>query len=100
PESLRNDPNYIPYRGVLQSCKTFDASFFGINPKIAEAMDPQHRIFLEIAWEALEQSGYIPYHFLDTVGVYAGTGVNSYYLNNILNNNVLIEGIGNFQLTT
>lgn len=100
PASVRNDSNYIPSRGVLQSCKTFDASFFGINPKMAEAMDPQHRVFLEIAWEALEQSGYIPYHFSGSVGVYAGTGVNSYYLNNVLKNNDLVEGIGNFQLTT
>ncbi len=56
-ESLRNDPLYVRARGIVPSVKEFDASFFGLNPKVASAMDPQQRLFLEIAWEALEQAG-------------------------------------------
>lgn len=99
-KSLREDTNYIPSRGIMPSSKTFDAAFFGLNPKIAQAMDPQHRVFLEIAWETLEQSGYIRSHYNGSIGIYAGTGVNSYYKNNILPNKELGDEIGNFQLTT
>jgi acyl transferase domain-containing protein len=59
-------------------CEYFDAAF-GINPKLAEVMDPQIRLFLEIAWETLEQTGYLPKHYSGSIGVYAGTGSNIYY---------------------
>ncbi len=100
PESLRNDPLYVPARGIVPIAKEFDASFFGLNPKIAEAMDPQQRIFLEIAYEVLEKSGHLPTHFDGTVGVYAGTGMNTYYKNNILPNKNVINKIGSFVADT
>ena len=50
PDAIKNDPLYVPARGILPSAKEFDAAFFGLNPKVAEAMDPQQRVFLEIAW--------------------------------------------------
>ncbi|MFD2917699.1 polyketide synthase [Psychroserpens luteus] len=99
-ESLRKDPLYVRARGVIPSVKTFDAAFFGINPKVAEAMDPQQRLFLEIAWEALEQSGHLPTHYDGNIGVYAGTGMNTYYKNNILPNKNVIDRIGDFQAST
>jgi amino acid adenylation domain-containing protein len=99
-ETLRKDPLYVRARGVVPSVKTFDAAFFGINPKVAEAMDPQQRLFLEIAWEALEQSGHLPTHFDGTIGVYAGTGMNTYYKNNILPNKNVLDRIGSFQAST
>lgn len=99
-ESLRNDPLYVKARGVVPSVKEFDAAFFGINPKVAEAMDPQQRLFLEIAWEVLEQSGHLPKHFDGSIGVYAGTGMNTYYKNNILPNKNIIDRIGSFQAST
>ncbi|WP_040281912.1 type I polyketide synthase [Psychroserpens damuponensis] len=99
-ESIKKDPLYIRARGVVPSVKTFDAAFFGINPKVAEAMDPQQRLFLEIAWEVLEQSGYLPTHFDGSIGVYAGTGMNMYYKNNILPNKNVIDRIGSFQAST
>ena len=61
----------------------FDASFFGIYPKEAELMDPQHRVFLECAWEALEDGGYDPEAFPGMIGVYAGLSLNTYLLNNL-----------------
>ena len=100
PESLRNDPLYVPARGVVPSAKEFDARFFAINPKLAEAMDPQQRLFLEIAWEVLEQSGHLPKHFNGSIGVYAGTGTNTYYKNNVLPNEDLLSQIGHLQANT
>ena len=52
----------------------FDAGFFGFNPREAEVMDPQQRVFLESAWEALERAGYDPGRYEACVGVYAGVG--------------------------
>src|SRR5262245_9362906 len=53
-----SDPNYVKAKGVLKDAELFDASFFGFTPREAELMDPQHRLFLECAWEALEHAGY------------------------------------------
>jgi amino acid adenylation domain-containing protein len=100
PESLRKDPLYVPARGILPKANTFDAEFFGINPKLAEVMDPQQRLFLEISWEALEQAGYLPRHFNGLIGVYAGSGTNTYYKKNILNNADVLEQIGPTQAET
>lgn len=100
PESLRKDPLYVAARGIVPTAKEFDAAFFGINPKLAEAMDPQQRLFLEVAWEVLEQAGYLPSHFDGSIGVYAGTGMNTYYKNNILPNKEVIDRLGNFLIDT
>lgn len=94
PELLRNDPLYVGARGILPEANTFDAAFFGINPKLAEVMDPQQRLFLEIAWEALEQTGYLPKYYNGSIGVYAGTGTNTYYKKNILPNKEIVDEIG------
>ena len=100
PESLRNDPLYVRARGIVPSVKEFDASFFGLNPKVASAMDPQQRLFLEIAWEALEQAGHLSSHYKGSIGVYAGTGTNTYFRNNLLPNRELLDQVGRFQVNT
>ncbi|MCW2121111.1 polyketide synthase [Flavobacterium sp. 7A] len=100
PDSLRNDPLYVAARGIIPSANRFDASFFGINPKLAEVMDPQFRLFLEIAWEALEQTGYLPAHYKGKTGVYAGVGTNTYYKKNILPNAAILDQIGYLQAET
>ena len=94
PEAMRNDPLYVAARGIVPSANTFDAAFFGINPKLAEVMDPQQRLFLEIAWEALEVSGYLPNKYDGSIGVYAGTGTNTYYKKNILPNKEILDRVG------
>ncbi|WP_225035703.1 polyketide synthase [Winogradskyella sp. SM1960] len=99
-EALRNDPLYVKARGIVRSAQEFDPAFFGLNPKVASVMDPQQRLFLEIAWEVLEQSGYLPKHYDGTVGVYAGTGMNTYYKNNVLPNKELLNQVGDFQAST
>ncbi|WP_400080183.1 amino acid adenylation domain-containing protein [Winogradskyella sp. R77965] len=100
PEALRNNPLYVGARGIIPSAKTFDAKFFGLNPKLASAMDPQQRLFLEISWEALEQSGYLPKHYDGKIGVYAGVYYNTYYLNNVFPNKELMSQIGPVQANT
>lgn len=100
PESLRKDPLYIGARGILPSAKEFDANFFGLNPQLAAAMDPQIRIFLEISYEALEQSGHLPKHYKGSIGVYSGSEINSYYENNIFPNNELKSAVGDLQIYT
>jgi amino acid adenylation domain-containing protein len=97
---LKNNPDYVKARGIIEGADKFDPTFFGINPVLADLMDPQHRIFMEIAWEALENSGYPPSKFPGTIGVFAGSGNNTYYLNNVQSNTELISEVGRFQVMT
>ena len=76
----------------------FDAGFFGIGPRDAAIMDPQHRHFLECAWEALETAGHVPERFAGAIGVFAGCGMNTYMLNNLLTNPTLVDQVGMFLL--
>ncbi len=97
---LTNDPAYVKARGIIQAVDQFDAEFFGLNPRLAAVMDPQQRVFMEIAWEALEKTGYLPQTYHGTIGVYAGCGNNTYYLNNILRNRKVVDQIGELQAST
>jgi acyl transferase domain-containing protein/thioesterase domain-containing protein/acyl carrier protein len=81
--ALLNRPEYVKAGAVVPGIDLFDASFFGYGPKEAGLMDPQHRIFLECAWEALENAGYDPEMFGGLIGVYAGTAMNTYLINNV-----------------
>ncbi|MGB0384784.1 MAG: type I polyketide synthase, partial [Ardenticatenaceae bacterium] len=85
------DPNYVKAAPLLDDYDLFDASFFQYSPREAELMDPQHRILLECAWEALENAGYAPrpdaHHgqadrSSRSIGVFAGAGglMSSYLL--------------------
>src|SRR5690349_13544748 len=58
PGARLRDPNYVRARGILENIEFFDASLFGFTPREAEITDPQHRVLLECAWEALEHAGY------------------------------------------
>ncbi|WP_052422988.1 type I polyketide synthase [Nonomuraea candida] len=60
--------------GVVADTEGFDAAFFGVPPQEARALDPQNRVFLECAWEALEHAGYDPHTYPGAIGVYAGSG--------------------------
>jgi amino acid adenylation domain-containing protein len=100
PQYLRNDPDYVKARGIIEDADKFDALFFKMAPRMAEVMDPQQRIFLEIAWEALEDTGYLPDKYDGTVGVFAGSGTNTYYINNVLQRPDLMEKAGYFQVST
>ena len=65
--------------GFLTGVDLFDASFFGVSPREAVAMDPQHRLALEVAWQALENAGYSPAVLQDTpTGIFLGIGNHDY----------------------
>ena len=81
--TLLNNSNYVKANAVLSDVDLFDAEFFGFSPKEAEIIDPQHRLFLEYAWEAIENAGYDPETYEGSIGVYAGAEINAYLLNNI-----------------
>lgn len=89
-------PEYVKSGVVLEDLEMFDAAFFGFSPKDASIMDPQHRIFLECAWEALEDAGHAPESFEGSIGVYAGSGMNSYMIHNLLTNPRLVASAGLF----
>lgn len=89
--------NYVKARGVLKDADKFDAAFFNISPREAEIMDPQQRIFLEVAWEALENAGYNPETYDGLMGVYAGMGENTYFANHVQSRMDLIETFGEYQ---
>ncbi len=79
PAVLRN-PRYVKAASVLDNVDHFDAALFGYSPREAEVMDPQHRIFLECAWESLERAGYNPYDYPGLIGVFAGSNLSTYLL--------------------
>ena len=84
--ALLNDPSYVRANATIEDTELFDASFFSINHREAEIMDPQHRVFLECAWEALENAGYHADSYQGRIGVYAGHGVPTYLLSNLYSN--------------
>ncbi len=95
PEELAH-PDYVKAAAVLDDIDLFDASFFGFSPRDASIMDPQHRHFLECAWEAIENAGHPPESFPGSIGVFAGSGMNAYMVYNLLNNRRLMESAGLF----
>jgi amino acid adenylation domain-containing protein len=95
-EELLNDSRYVKARAALDDVDKFDAAFFGYTPREAELMDPQHRLFLECAWHALENAGCDPYRYPGRIGVFAGAKANSYFLNLLSDQNAL-EAAGALQ---
>ena len=78
------EPGFVAARAVLDGIEDFEPGFFGMTQRDAELTDPQHRVFLEIAWEAFEAAGIDPGQVAGRVGVFAGSSPNSYLLRNVL----------------
>lgn len=97
--ALLSNPNYIKTRATLADLEQFDASFFGFTPREAEMMDPQHRLFLECAWEAMENAAYDSQFYHGQIGVFAGVGMNTYLLRNLLSNPNLIKSLNDLQIS-
>ena len=93
-----DDPEYVRAAAILDGLELFDASFFGFSPRDASIMDPQHRHFLECAWEAVENAGYTAEAFPGSIGVFAGSGMSSYLIHNLLRNRKLVNSAGLFLL--
>lgn len=87
PKSHLTAPNYVKAAPVLDEPGAFDAAFFGFTPGEARTMDPQHRILLELAHEALEDAGCDTARFPGRVGVFAGAAMNTYFMHAGLNRN-------------
>ena len=98
PAAALADPSYVKAASMLESVEEFDAGFFGYTPREAEIMDPQQRLFLEHAWQALENAGYRPGGFDGLIGVYAGVAWNTYLLSNLTRHPELFAGGGGFQV--
>ncbi|PCJ56710.1 MAG: hypothetical protein COA79_18065 [Planctomycetota bacterium] len=77
---------YVFAAPVIEDVDMFDPEFFGITGRDADLMDPQQRVAIEVAWETLERAGYNPKSYDGSIGVYAGAGMNTYLINNILPN--------------
>jgi acyl transferase domain-containing protein/acyl carrier protein len=91
------DPRYVRARGTLAGVELFDPGFFGFTPREAELLDPQHRLFLETAWLALENAGCDPDRFAGRAAVFGGSGSGTYLLHNLLPNRELLEKVGVLQ---
>ncbi|MEO0354383.1 MAG: beta-ketoacyl synthase N-terminal-like domain-containing protein [Cyanobacteria bacterium P01_A01_bin.3] len=93
-QQMRDRPNYVNAGVVLEDVDLFDADFFGYPPRQAQIMDPQQRLFLELAWEALETAGYNPNLCPYPISLFGGVGVSSYFLYNLFSNPELIGTVG------
>ena len=99
PAAIASGQKFVRARATLENVDLFDAAFFGIFPREAEQMDPQHRLFLECAWEALESAGHDPFVYPGMIGVYAGLSLNTYLLYNLCaDRRYTANFAGNFQV--
>ena len=95
----RESPGFVPAFGALEGIDLFDAGFWGYSPREAETLEPAHRLFLECAWEAMEDAGYDPARVPGAVGVFAAAGHPHYTEGNVRARRELADSIGEFQLT-
>ncbi|MEM6613623.1 MAG: type I polyketide synthase, partial [Cyanobacteria bacterium P01_C01_bin.72] len=94
---ISSKPNFVNAGGKLEDIDLFAADFFGFSPREAELLDPQHRLFLETAWTALEDAGYDGQNYPGSVGVFGGAGMNGYRFN-LYRNAEIRENINKYQL--
>ncbi|HYN21087.1 MAG TPA: amino acid adenylation domain-containing protein, partial [Thermoanaerobaculia bacterium] len=96
--NLLADPAYVKARGVLEGTDLFDAGLFECAPREAQILDPQQRLFLECAWEALEDAGYGGERWRGETGVFAGASENT-YVHQILANPSLVSAVGRYSVS-
>ena len=80
-QSFLKNPSYVKAAPILEEPGSFDAGFFGFSPMEAKSMDPQHRILLELAFEALENAGCDSERYSGRIGVFTGSAMNTYFMN-------------------
>lgn len=95
---LLRDPNYVKAGAIIDDIEMFDAAFFGYTAREAELTDPQHRVFMECAWEALENAGYDPETSQQLIGLFAGSSTNAYLYSNILSHRNIVKSAGMLQI--
>ena len=110
-KELLDHPDYVKASPILSNVTSFDADFWGYSPKEAQLLDPQQRLFLECAWEGLEDAGYDPFNYSGDISLFGGAATNTYLLNNVYPNRhsidrqdemqvVNLSSMGGFQVTT
>jgi acyl transferase domain-containing protein len=80
------DSKYVKARPIIDDVDMFDAAFFGFSPREAAILDPQHRLFMECVWQAIENAGYDPERYAGLISVYAGASMSTYLVNNLYAN--------------
>ena len=98
PEEVLADPSYIKAAPVLTGYEDFDAHFFGYHAREAALIDPQQRLFLECAWEAVEDAGYPPGSVPGVVGVYASAALSTYLIHHLLAGRTVATGPDTLEL--
>lgn len=78
PACVRAERGFVASGAFLADEYLFDSGFFNMSPAEADITDPQQRVFLECAWEALESAGVVPRNDGARIGVFAGAGMNMY----------------------
>jgi phthiocerol/phenolphthiocerol synthesis type-I polyketide synthase E len=86
PEKALANHAYVRRAALMDAIDEFDADFFGFTPQVARSTDPQHRLFLQTAFHAIEDAGYDPAEIEGSVGVYATSTTSGYLLHNIMSN--------------
>ncbi len=94
---LMAHPKFVPAGALVEDVDRFDAALFGFTPREAEVLDPQHRLFFECVWEALERAGYAPGAVREPIGLFAGTSFSSYLIHNLIPQGDAIRGLGVYQ---
>ena len=95
---LRSSPSFVPAGARMPAAEDFDPEFFDMTPREAEITDPQHRVLLECAYEAMESAGYVASRYRGAIALYAGVGLNTYLLHNLLPRTDLLRTLGMHQL--
>lgn len=93
PDQLRN-PRYVFRRPLMVDMEYFDAELFGMTPREAELRDPQHRLFLQTCFSALEHAGHDPARYPGSVGLYAGINENRYVDLHLRPDRNLVDTVG------
>ncbi|MGB0929747.1 MAG: amino acid adenylation domain-containing protein, partial [Chitinophagales bacterium] len=97
--NILDDPNFVGRHYTLDNPDCFDAKFFGYHPKEAKMMDPQHRVFLETAYSALQNAGYNPENYEGKIGIFGGVAQNTYFTKNIATHPDLLQASGEYTST-
>ena len=98
PDALRSSPSFVRAGARMPGAEDFDPEFFDMTPREAEITDPQHRVLLECAYEAMESAGYVASRYPGAIALYAGVGLNTYLLHNLLPRDDLLRTLGMHQL--
>ncbi|MFD7845656.1 type I polyketide synthase [Nocardia sp. NPDC059764] len=93
PEEIFTRSAYVRRAPILADIDMFDAEFFGFAPRAARIMDPQHRLFLQTAWSALEDACCDPYRYTGAIGVFGSSAASGYLLHNLLSHGDLRESL-------